>query len=127
MKILPVALAAAVAVWAATLPHRAPVRGADAPPKKIVLIAGKKSHGPNTHEYEKGVRLLKHCLDNSPNVRGVEAVVVTDGWPEDARVLDEAATILLFSDGSDIEATLHPLLNGNRMEVFSCQMKRGCG
>jgi type 1 glutamine amidotransferase len=95
--------------------------------KKIVLIAGKKSHGPNTHEYEKGVRLFKHCLDTSPNVRGVETVVVTDGWPEDPKLLDDAATIVLFSDGSDIEIKRHPLLNGDRLETFGRQMKRGCG
>jgi type 1 glutamine amidotransferase len=104
-----------------------PLRGADdPPPKQVVLIAGKKSHGPNTHEYEKGVRLLKHCLDSSPNV-GVVVRVVTDDWPEDAKVLDDAATILLFSDGSDIEEKRHPLLNGDRMDVFAKQMKRGCG
>jgi type 1 glutamine amidotransferase len=117
------ALAAAVG-WFAS----APGRGADdAPPKKVVLIAGQKSHGPNTHEYEKGVRLFKYCLDHAPNVRGVEAVVVTNGWPEDVQLLDDAATILLFSDGSDNEEKRHPLLNGDRMEVFARQMKRGCG
>jgi type 1 glutamine amidotransferase len=104
------------------------LRADDAPAKaKIVLIAGAKSHAPNTHEYEKGVQLFKHCLDTSPNVRGVETVVVTDGWPADVKVLEEAATILLFSDGSDIDAKTHPLLNGNRMEVFAKQMQRGCG
>jgi hypothetical protein len=124
-----VALAAAFALaWATTLLGAAHARSAgDAPAKKkIVLIAGKKSHGPNTHEYEKGVRLFKHCLDTSPNVAGIEAVV-TDGWPEDVKLLDDASSILLFSDGSDIETTRHPLLNGNRMEVFGRQMKRGCG
>jgi type 1 glutamine amidotransferase len=115
------ALVAAAAWWLA------PAGAAEAPPKEIVLSAGKKSHGPNTHEYEKGVRLFKYCLDHSPNVRGVEAVVVTDGWPKDEKLLDGAATILLFSDGSDIEAKRHPLLNGNRLDVFARQMKRGCG
>jgi len=37
------------------------------PPKKVVLIAGAKSHGPGEHEYEKGVRLLAHCLNTSPS------------------------------------------------------------
>jgi type 1 glutamine amidotransferase len=115
------------AAWATSPPDPPPARAADPPPKKVVLIAGEKSHAPNTHEYEKGVRLFKHCLDTSPNVRGVETVVVTNGWPDDAKVLDDAATILLFSDGSDIEAKKHPLLNGDRMAVFARQMKRGCG
>jgi hypothetical protein len=103
------------------------LRADDAPRAKIVLIAGAKSHAPLTHEYEKGVRLFKHCLDTSPNVRGVETVVVTNGWPEDVKILEDAATILLFSDGSDNDAKKHPLLNGNRMEVFARQMQRSCG
>ena len=36
--------------------------------KKIVLIAGKKSHGPGLHEYLKSVKLLKVMLDESPNL-----------------------------------------------------------
>ncbi len=38
-------------------------------PRKVVLIAGPldKGHPPGTHEYEKSVRLLKHCLDRSPD------------------------------------------------------------
>ena len=38
--------------------------------KKIVLIAGSKSHGPKVHEYIKSVRLIKTMLDNS-NVEGI--------------------------------------------------------
>ncbi len=104
-----------------------PASAGDGSPKKIVLIAGKKSHAPNTHEYEKGARLFKFCLDNSTNVRGVETIVVTDGWPDDTRLLDEAATILLFSDGSDHDPKQHPLLVGDRMNDIFRQMKRGCG
>jgi Trehalose utilisation len=117
----------AAAVWIALLSSPALVRAADEAPKKLVLIAGTKSHGPNTHEYEKGVRLFKYCLDTAPNVRGVETIVVTDGWPADVKLLDQAATILLFSDGSDIEVKKHPLLNGDRLDIFARQMKRGCG
>jgi len=114
--------------WLVTLSGWSRLDAGDATPtKKIVLIAGHKSHGPNTHEYEKGVRLFKYCLDHSPNVHGVETVVVTEGWPEDARLLDDAASIVLFSDGSDHDEKQHPLLNGDRLETFARQMKRGCG
>jgi hypothetical protein len=121
------ALVAALAAVAAGPAAPTPARGADDTPKKIVLIAGQKSHAPNTHEYEKGARLFKYCLDNAANVRGVETVVVTGGWPDDVKLLDGAATILLFSDGSDIEEKRHPLLVGDRLEAFGRQMKRGCG
>ena len=114
------------AQWA--LPNVRLLAGSDtSPSKKIVLIAGEKSHGPTTHEYEKGARLFKYCLDNSPNVRGVETIVVTKGWPDNAQALDDAATIMLFSDGSDIDEKKHPLLNGDRMQAFGRLMNRGCG
>src|SRR5688572_8460235 len=47
---------------------------ADAP-KKVVLIAGEldAGHPRGTHEYEKSVRLLEHCLKTSPNLKGVKA------------------------------------------------------
>src|SRR5262245_30764637 len=77
------------------------------PIKKIVLIAGTKSHGPGDHEYEKGVKLLKHCLDTSPNVKDVRTEVVLDGWPNNPATLDDADTILLYCDGSDREEKAH--------------------
>jgi hypothetical protein len=33
--------------------------------RKIVVIAGSKSHGPGTHEYLKSARLLKVLLDRA--------------------------------------------------------------
>jgi len=95
--------------------------------KKVVLIAGKKSHAPGDHEYEKGVKLLKECLDNSPNVKGIQTEVYLNGWPDDFSVLDNADTILFFSDGSDRDEQAHPLLHGNRLETLSKLMKHGVG
>ncbi len=100
---------------------------AESAPKKIVLIAGRKSHAPDTHEYEKGARLFQHCLDTSPDVKGVTSIVITNGWPEDPGILEDAATILLFSDGSDHDEKDHPLLVGDRLKLFERLMKRGCG
>jgi putative heme-binding domain-containing protein len=97
------------------------------PVKKIVLIAGTKSHGPGEHEYEKGVKLLKHCLDTSPNLRGFKTEVYLDGWPRDEKVLQDASTILLFSDGSDRNEKAHPLLRGNRLQTVQRLMDRGVG
>jgi hypothetical protein len=97
------------------------------PLKKIVLIAGKKSHGPGDHEYEKGVELLKRCFDTSPNTKGIRTEVYLNGWPQDASVLDEAATILFYCDGSDRDEKAHPLLRDNRIETIDRLMKRGVG
>lgn len=109
----------AVALWPALLCAQAP--------RKVVLIAGKKSHGPGHHEYEKGLRLVKHCLDNAEKASGVTVELHLDGWPADPKTLDDAASIVVFCDGSDRDLKAHPLLAGERLEILAKQMKRGCG
>src|SRR6266404_339792 len=36
--------------------------------KKIVLIAGKPSHGPGDHEFRAGCLLLQKCLNQVPGI-----------------------------------------------------------
>ena len=98
-------------------------------PKKIVLIAGPiTGHGKHTHEYEKSVILLKHLLDMSPSTKGKVAVETHfKGWPADEKTLDDAASIVMISDGGDRNATDHPLYVGERFQTLERQMKRGCG
>lgn len=92
--------------------------------RKIVLIAGKKSHGPGEHEYLKSVRLLKVLLDRAPNLPGIETKIYFDGWPQDASVLDSADSIVLISDGME----WHPLMaSEERVRVIQKQIDRGCG
>ena len=93
---------------------------------KIVLIAGKKSHGPGEHEYEKSLELFRHCFDTSLNARHLLVEVHTNGWPEDETTLDDADTIVLFGDGGS-RNNQHPLLRDNHMPVLARQMQRGCG
>src|SRR5688572_24140084 len=82
-----------------------------AAPKKVVLIAGPiTGHGKHTHEYEKSVILIKHLLDTSPSTKSKVAVEAHfKGWPTDEKTLDDAATIVMISDGGDRNATDHPL------------------
>src|SRR5262249_41837278 len=81
--------------------------------QKIVLIAGKKSHGPvgnGTHDYGWSVRLLKVMLDNSNVKDRVLVEYHLDGWPEDTRAVEDADTIVVISDGRDgdqYEEALH--------------------
>ncbi len=97
-------------------------------PKKVVLLAGKKSHGPGVHEYEKSVRLLKVLLDTAPNLTGIKAEYHLNGWPEDERTLDDADTIMTISDGQDGDKfSPVPFMTPERMAVMERQMKRGCG
>ncbi len=100
--------------------------------KKIILIAGKKSHGPGgngQHDYNWSVRLLKVMLHHS-NVKDKVAVsFFTDGWPADQSSLETADTIMIISDGRDGDAyseTLY-LANDDRIAFMEKQMKRGCG
>ena len=116
-------LAACAAVL--TLGSRQAAQAARA--KKIVFIAGKKSHGPGDHEYEKGCRLLAQCLESSPNVKGLRTEVHLDGWPQDPRTLNDADAIVVYCDGSDHNEADHPLLAGDRLQVLDRQMKRGAG
>lgn len=97
--------------------------GVEAPPGKVVLLAGAKSHGPGDHEYEKGLRVLAAGLDQL----GVPNEVHTDGWPKDDSAFEGAATIVLFSDGPDRDPNAHPILRGNRLETLDRLMKRGVG
>ena len=65
--------------------------------KKVVLIAGTKSHGYGSHEHKAGCMLLAKALNESG--LGIEATVVTQGWPKDDSVLDDADSIVIYCDG----------------------------
>jgi type 1 glutamine amidotransferase len=97
-------------------------RAADpAPMRKIVMLAGEKSHGPGEHEYFKDLALLRECLAGVP---GITCELYADGWPENLATLDTADVIVIHSDG---KAKKHPLLQGDRLAVMERQMRRGCG
>lgn len=95
-------------------------------PKKVVFIAGKKSHGPGEHEYEKSVKLLKVMLDHAQNIKGIKTEVCFNGWPEDASTLDNADVIVVFADGSDFHEQDDPLFTDDHLSVIQKQMSRGC-
>jgi type 1 glutamine amidotransferase/mono/diheme cytochrome c family protein len=101
-------------------------------PKKIVLIAGKKSHGPEgngIHDYPWSVKLLKVMLDNS-NVAGqVKVEYHLDGFPKDSKTLEDADSILVISDGRDgdlYEEAPH-FANPENLALIQRQVQRGCG
>ncbi len=81
----------------------ATARAADGP-RKIVIIAGEKSHGPEgnrIHDYPWTARLLKASLEASNVKDAVRVTYVRDGWPKDPSVLADADSILVVSDGRD--------------------------
>jgi len=87
--------------------------------KKIVFIAGSRSHGYAAHAHYAGCALLAKLL--SENVPGVQAVVYRDGWPKDPKALDGADAVVIFSDGGGgMPAIAH-------LDELDKLMKRGAG
>ena len=88
--------------------------------KKLVLIAGRPSHGPGAHEFNAGVQLLAKCLHGFP---GLETSVNLNGWPKSSHVFDDAAGILIYADGGKG----HPSVQDHRLELLGGLMKKGVG
>jgi hypothetical protein len=88
--------------------------------KKIVLIAGKPSHGPGDHEFRAGSLLLQKSLNQ---VAGITSVVHSNGWPADVSAFDGAAAILIYADGG----SGHPAIQGERLKVIDDLAKKGVG
>src|SRR5262245_35541059 len=108
-------------------------RGADAARKQIVLIAGKKSHGPEgnrMHDYPWSVKLLKVMFEHSNVKENVHVQYFRDGWPTNQQsFLEKADTIVVISDGRDGDQYSEaPYLESEERVAFvGQQMKRGCG
>jgi type 1 glutamine amidotransferase len=100
-----------------------PSTAAPAPKKavKIVMIAGRPSHGPGEHEFNAGILLLADCLKK--NVPGVEPVVVKGGWPQDESVFEGASSIVFYMDGGEG----HPMIQSNHLETMKKYMDKGVG
>jgi type 1 glutamine amidotransferase len=115
-------------VLVGTLPHAAP----PVAPKKIVLIAGKKSHGPEgngIHDYGWSVRLIKALLERSNVAQDLRVETHFGGWPRNPGTLNDADAILIVSDGRDghlFEEAPH-LATPERVREMDRLMKRGCG
>ncbi|GIW98777.1 MAG: hypothetical protein KatS3mg111_2110 [Pirellulaceae bacterium] len=88
--------------------------------RKIVFLAGKPSHGYGAHEHLAGCRILADTIERAMG-RAVECVVLSNGWPADESILDDADTIVMYCDGGD----RHPALP--HLETLGKQMDRGAG
>ena len=68
-----------------------------APTKRIVFIAGGRSHDFGSHEHYAGCRILADTIQRTdPNAK---CEVIQNGWPADDSMLDSADTIVIYSDG----------------------------
>lgn len=96
--------------------------------KKIVILAGEKSHPATMHEYIKNARLLKVMLDEAPELPTLTTEIYYNGWPEDESSLLDADLILTISDGRDGPNGLGvPFMTDERMDVLRQAIKNGSG
>jgi hypothetical protein len=67
--------------------------------KKIVFIAGRKSHSSGDHEFRAGCMVLAKALNEQSGLK-VTATVVGPDWKKDKSVLDDADAIVIYADGT---------------------------
>jgi type 1 glutamine amidotransferase len=78
--------------------------------KKIVLVAGRPSHGPGDHEFFAGCAILMNMLKQTP---GVFPVMARDGWPKNPKTFAGAHGVVFYMDGGG----RHPILDKGHQEV----------
>jgi type 1 glutamine amidotransferase len=93
---------------------------ADAKVTKIVLVAGRQSHGPGEHEFFAGCALLMKLLQETP---GVFPVMARDGWPRDPKTFEGAKAVIFFMDGGGG----HPIIQKDHRDVVQKLMDQGVG
>ncbi len=87
---------------------------------KIVFLSGKPSHGPMSHEHRAGNLILAKAL-NAANPE-INAIVLPEyGYPKDPAILEDAATIVVFSTGH------RGHLLKSHLAEFDALMKKGTG
>jgi type 1 glutamine amidotransferase len=87
---------------------------------KIVLVAGRPSHGPGEHEFFAGCALLMKVLRETT---GVFPVMARDGWPKDPKTWIGARSVVFYMDGG----AGHPILQDNRKEQIQNLLDAGVG
>lgn len=92
----------------------------DAGLTKIVIIAGKRSHGPGQHEHFAGSALLMNALKQTP---GVFPVMCRDGWPKNPAIFEGAKSVVVYADGGGG----HPLLQEDHLKFFGELARKGVG
>jgi type 1 glutamine amidotransferase len=93
---------------------------ADFKGKKIVLVAGRQSHGRGEHEFFAGCAILMDLLKQTP---GVWPVMARDGWPKNEKIFDGAASLVFFMDGGGG----HPAIKPEHMERLQGLLDKGAG
>lgn len=70
-------------------------------PTRLVIVAGRASHGPGMHEFRAGAHLLAHCLGDVPGL----VVEVSENGVLPELTVGEVAAVVVYADGGPS----HPL------------------
>jgi type 1 glutamine amidotransferase len=88
---------------------------------KILLVAGRPSHGPGDHEFFAGCSVLMKLLEETP---GVFPVMARDGWPKHpAETFANARSVVFFMDGG----SGHPVIKNDHMAQIQKLIDGGVG
>jgi type 1 glutamine amidotransferase len=87
---------------------------------RILVIAGRKSHGPGDHEFFAGAAILMNLLKQTP---GVWPIMARDGWPKNEKLFDTADCVVFYMDGRGG----HPVVQGDRLAKMQKLMDKGVG
>ncbi len=109
-----------MAAWGWAWLGAAVATGADSVERKVVLLAGRASHGKGEHEFKAGCEVLAAALAQIP---GFKPVVVTNGWPTDASVFDGARAVVMYADGGNG----HPAIAKDRLALLDGLAAKGVG
>ncbi len=110
-----VGLSALAVLWAVSS------RAAD-PPRRVLLLAGAKSHAPGAHEHLPGMKILAKTLDGVAGLE-VEVVDVSGPWPEGPERIARADGIVMYLD----EGMLWQQSDAKRQAALEALRQRGGG
>jgi type 1 glutamine amidotransferase len=88
-------------------------------PARLLLVAGRPSHGSGMHEFRAGARLLAHCLADVP---GLVVEVSEDGVLPDLGV-GEVDAVVVYADGGPS----HPLHDDDGWARLDSLARQGVG
>ncbi|GLU51291.1 hypothetical protein Dfri01_07520 [Dyadobacter frigoris] len=66
--------------------------------KKVIFIASVDSHPKGQHEYNGGISFLAQKLKQA--MPDIDTAVFHNGWPKNPNALQDASTIVIFSEGA---------------------------
>ncbi|WDE96408.1 ThuA domain-containing protein [Lentisphaera profundi] len=85
--------------------------------KKILFLAGARSHGPGQHEHRAGSMILADALNKSNT--GFDAKVI-HVWPKDESEFDNAAAVVIYADAGG-------RLTQEKLDLLDKKVKAGMG